>query len=223
VWVFWNHRERNELSFWVLILASIVASAPIVIFDDGWRIICTSFVLLALLLSSGFATPITEFGSVENPKPAPGWAIGGLVATAVLCFVAPAIAYKTDLLDSRRYRSVEIGQNEDVFLGGRFQTGFVVLADDAIPLKNVPSISYTSFRTIIKASGIEQYEPLTETPSAVKPPFAIFATVSAIKRQSGLLIAPVEVMTRTDVPAWKIRSVDGPMWMRVVEATPLGR
>jgi hypothetical protein len=222
-WVLVKHRERYELSFWILMLASIVLSAPFLIFDDGWRAICTSFVLLALLFSSGFATPTTQLAASEGATAAPVWKIGGLVLAAVLCFAAPAIAYRADILDSRRYRSIEVRPDENIFFGGGREAGFVVLADDVSPLKDVPSISYTSFKAIVQASGIEQYEPLIGTPSAVQPPFAIFAAVSATKRQSGLLIAPTEVMIRTDVSAWKIRSIDGPMWMRVVEATPADR
>src|SRR6202000_517397 len=60
VWVMISRRERRELSFWLLMLGSIALSAPFIIFDDGWRTICTSFVLVALLVASGFATPTTQ-------------------------------------------------------------------------------------------------------------------------------------------------------------------
>ena len=66
-------------------------------------------------------------------------------------------------------------------------------------------------------------KPLIETSSPLKPPFAVLAAIPLKKRQAAILIAPTEVLTRRDVPAWKLRYTTGPIWKRVVEATPMVR
>ena len=225
VWVMITRRERCELSFWLLMLGSIDLSAPFIIFDDGWRTICTSFVLVALLVASGFASPTAANSFEKNLFTGPSTRIGlGLaISSIVLCLIVPGLAHKMDLLGSKAYEGREVADDEDVFLGAGHMSGFLVLPDNAPLVTVVPSISYSSFTAIIRNSAIEQYEPLVVAPPAITPPFAMLAAIPLNKERSALLIAPTEVMTRSDVPAWKLRFTTGPMWERVVEATPIVR
>src|SRR5207244_3443816 len=62
-----SRREPGELSFWLLLLASVISSSALVYTGDGKRVMAVSYPLLWLLLSSGFAAPWIRSALRTNP------------------------------------------------------------------------------------------------------------------------------------------------------------
>jgi hypothetical protein len=225
-WVLLSRRERHELSFWTLIIGSIVASAPFVIFDDGWRVLCTSFPLISLLIASGFSTPICAPKVAEvEPRHVSRLVVPSFLVLAIagLSFAVPGIAHRLDLLDGRHLHDVAVDSNEELILGARHMAGFLVLPDGAPLPKSPPAIPFSAFAAIVSNSGIEQYQPLVTPVPAFSPPFGMVSVPAYRKKSSGLLIVPPEMMEREDVAAWKVRLDGGTYWYRVSRAEPVLR
>ena len=219
-----------EIVFWILVFASISASAAFVFYDDGRRVLAVTYPLLWLLFSSAFTAPHTvpaNAGPREGPiVPArTGWMI--LTAAAFLFLVAPWWAHRT--FPALAGSTPAIGPGEHVILGGRRISGFLVVADGT-PLRNdVPEIHLSSFRELIKFSLIERYQNLVN-PVSPPTPFGFIAAprLGAGAPSDYLYIVPAEVMERSDVRAWRLQLEDWyrkpgikPYWFLVSRAEPV--
>jgi len=223
VWVMRHRREDHEGKFWLLFVAGLVASAPFVIFDDGWRVMCASFVILALLPASGFSSPLHQPESL--PSSQVYGAIKGhwlaLTLVAVLCVSVPALVHQRDWLEVRRIPTQNLAKDEEIFLGTRRMSGFLVVSDEQALPKQVPAIHESDFVRIIRNSGIEQYEALVTPEPIHQAPFAIASAIPVNQRTHGLLIMPAEVFTALDDKLWRFRLGEGKYWIKVTEATPV--
>lgn len=222
-WVMRHRREKHEGKFWLLFIVGLAASAPFVIFDDGWRVMCVSFVVLALLLASGFASPLHQPAASPSTQ-AHGVRKGHLSAlalVAVLCVGVPTLVYQRDWLSIRKIPPQELAKNEEIFLGTRRMSGFLVVPDGQALPKQVPAIHESNFVKIIRNSGIEQYEALVTPKPIHQPPFAIVSAIPLNQRTHGLLIIPPEVFASLDDKLWRFRLAEGKYWIKVTEATPV--
>lgn len=224
IWVLRSRQEKHERSFWALFVLGLTVSAPFVIFDDGWRVLCASFPLLFVLIASGFTSPVSNALAQGQARQevTTGWRHYFVLASiAGLCLVVPNIVYRTDWLGRRQLPQLELGQGEDIFLGTRRMSGFVVMPDGEELPHNVPAIHHAAFVQIVRYSGIEQYEPLVTPTPIDRPPFAIVSAIPVNRKTSGLLILPAEVFSALDDRPWLFRFTGGGVWPRVVEARPL--
>ena len=224
IYVFKCCLEPHELSFWILFWAGLIASASLVIFDDGWRVLCVTFPLIILMLSSGFTTPsIYKVGNLEY-KPQNegslllGW--GGVIAVSMAMLGSPFVAYKFDVLDGRSLKSVVVENGETLLLGSKYMSGFIVVSDDKPLPSSVPAIRLSSFISIIKNSGIEQYQSVV-TPLPPVTPFSVIAAPALNSSRGSLLIAPTDLLYKQSVPAWRVRLIGGPTWFNVESAIPV--
>jgi hypothetical protein len=101
--------------------------------------------------------------------------------------------------------------------------GFVVVPDDRPVPTDVPSMRRSEFTKAFEYSGNAVYQKLT-IPSPLTP-FAFIAAPSANGTEEVLFLAPPEVLTRPDVPAWRFTMEDesdqgSKYWLRVTAATP---
>jgi hypothetical protein len=100
--------------------------------------------------------------------------------------------------------------------------GLVVVPDDnSVPI-DVPAMRRSEFKTAFEYSGNETYQALTLP--APSTSFAFVAAPNADGSHGNLFMAPPEVLSRRDVPAWRF-SLDDPdeenvYWFRVNTATP---
>ena len=218
-------RERHEGTFWLLFLIGLAASVPFVIFDDGWRVLCASFVILSLLLASGFTSPLHKPADESAPRAAmtQKYRFGSLMFVAVLCLIVPMLAHKYDRLNRLNFPQIELGADEEMFLGTRRMSGFLVIPDGQALPRQVPAIHESDFITIVRNSGIEQYEKLVTPQPVHQPPFAIVSAIPVNQRTHGLLVLPAEVFSALDDRLWrfKLQTVPGQYWVKVVEATPV--
>src|SRR5262249_39116778 len=92
--VAFRRRERGEFLFWLLVWTSVVASAGVVFFDDGLRVLSASYPLLCLFFAMGLGG--TSGLPSHERQPDRRMLLGGgltILAAGVLCFSVPRIAH----------------------------------------------------------------------------------------------------------------------------------
>jgi hypothetical protein len=226
VWLVVRGKEPYELSFWMVMSLSLLASVPWVMFDEGWRVLSGSFVLIALLAASGFSTPaavVARAGQREVVRMCrrSAIAVGALVC---LWFVIPALAYRVDALDAHSVTQQIAGPNEAIILGGRHLPAFLVVPDDRSVPTSFPAMRFSDFQKVIEASDIEQYQKLL-VPALAGRAFG-FAMSPGPSRPGAIFITPPEVVSNRDAKAWKLRLSEsdvlhGPRFFLAEEAEPL--
>jgi hypothetical protein len=221
-----------ELSFWMLLWVSIVASASIVFADDGRRVLAVSHPLIALFFALGMSDPRPTSVEVHSRRRLVPFGLGGLLVAAVLLVGVPWIAHRFSP------DSASVGDNllakpgEAVIAGDRRMSGFLVVENGSPLRSEVPMLHLAEFEAIIQQSGVENYRGLLRP---VTPPLP-FGFVFAPRLEKGsntsyLYIVPAEVLERHDVAAWRFKLApwgDRPMaddgydfWFYVTKAEPL--
>lgn len=228
VWVLKYRQEAHERMFWFLIVLGLLASAPFIIFDDGWRVMSASLILVCVLLACGLTSPIHEASSEENSSSIAiqKYHYALLAATAALCLFVPKLAYQHKWLEQQNFKQIVLEDDEEIFLGTRRMTGFLVIPDGEVLPKHVPAIHEANFIKIVRNSDIEEYyEPLVTPIPIHKPPFAIVAAVPVNKRTNGYHVLPAHVFSKLDNQAWKVRMEKSPgkFWIKVIEVTPINQ
>jgi hypothetical protein len=217
--------ERDERAFWLLFVTGLAASVPFVMFDDGWRVLCASFVLLAVLLASGFASPLHHAATTPGPRPvtSPPITWGLLTLVAVSCVVAPHVVYTYDFLNRRSFPDLPLGPDEAVVLGTRHMSGVLVMPDGHLLPRQVPAIHESDFIRIVRQSGIEQYQPLVTPQPVHQPPYAIVSAIRVPPNGSGLLVLPAHVFSTMNDRLWRLtlQPSRGKYWVTVVGASPV--
>ncbi len=224
-WMLLRHRERNELLFWVLLLTSIFLSAPFVIFDDGWRVLSTSFPLMFLAISSGFISPALKLGGVFNKTSI--MSLSGkyfylsicIIFTLffVLSLVTPGAIHKLDLLGVKKLSLIKINANQEVYLGTSHMAGFLIVPDiDPLPIK-VPSIHVRDFIKIVGSTS--ELGKLVTTPQKFNLPFAIVSALPVNGTSYNLLILPENIFTSLNNQPWLFDVIPGEtFWSNVIKA-----
>src|SRR5262249_36532768 len=137
-----NRTSPTERSFWLALLVSILLSAAIVYADAGWRALHVTNIFVACFLASAFGV-----GGVIAVRRAPvrrwQWQVGAtsIAAAAVLLSVAPMLSRAQALREIAAHAAFgPLGPNEEVVLGGRTITGFLVLPDGAARPTSIPAL-----------------------------------------------------------------------------------
>jgi hypothetical protein len=221
----WRRREQRELSFWLLMWLGLFASAPFVIFDDGWRVLSSMFPLVGLFLACGFSTqhaaPIA-LPSAESR--APKLALAGVFMTMSLWILIPGLAHWLDPLNAHVFETVTPNPGERIVLGRSHMAGFVVVPDDQPVPADISAMRRTEFTTAFAYSGNEAYQKLTLPPPSTS--FSFLAAPNANGERGYVYLAPADVLTRREVAAWRF-TVEDPIdegrarWSRVAAATPV--
>jgi hypothetical protein len=226
---FWRARERSELSFWLFMWLGLLASTPLVIFADGWRVLSNVLPFVALFFACGFAT----HGNVASPVAPAGsktstLTLAGVCATMLLWIVVPGLAHRLDPLGNQAFTTLTPKPGEAIVLGSRHMAGFIVVPDDRQGPTDVPSMRRSDFTKALEYSGHQPGRELRLPPPA--SPFAFIAAPNANGTHGMLyvLVAPAEVLTRSEIAVWRltleqeIEEVDNVRWARVTAATPAG-
>jgi hypothetical protein len=225
-------RADRELAFWALLGGSIAASAGVVYFDDGRRVLVASYPLVAVFLAMGLRDSLPRLpAACANP-----WLFSRiLIATVVLlgaCGLAPFLAHALRTTEPLTQIDWQPSANEHVVFGGRRLAGFLVIPDGDPFRDDVPSMHMSDFRRIIASTGYERRQGLVN-PDAPQLPFGfvIAARVEKAATSRFIYIAPPDVLTRRDVPAWRLRITDwhrkpspywfAPFWYWAVTAEPV--
>lgn len=217
-----RNRARGELSFWFLVLTSMVASAAIIFQDDGWRTMTATWPFVALLLSMGSASPTMSAFQREFP---PLLTVrSGLLLIMVMVVAVVAAPAVTRLWPGRDVqtlsRIVSATGNHETILLGRTLTGFLVVPDDVPLPKQTPAIHSSTFVDLIRNVGIERYYGSFLDLAVKKIPFA-FVTGPSINDPNSIeqiYLAPADILTRGPAKAWRLTLSDSlhNMWIRDV-------
>jgi hypothetical protein len=215
-----------EITFWGLLWTSIIASAAVIFFDDGARVLAASQPLIALFFAIGLINPALAARETEANMVLLRSGVLGLIAAAVLFVSVPWVAFHLGHYSSfalaETKRVAPLAQNEARVAGGRRIMGFLVVSNEEKLRPDVPSLHFSDFEAIVALSGVEDYQPLLH-PVAPAVPFGFVYALGA-----GLLIVPPEVLERPDVPVWRFEletwrrnsETKGNYWTYVTRAEP---
>ena len=208
-----NYRRWTlaEICFWPLLFVTVVISAAIVFGDDGWRTLFVTHALVACFLATGFAAPVTMI--TGDTVPTLRWRPAALIAIgiAAVLLIAPATARTLLRLEvGRLLNSATVGKGENVILGGRFVTGFLVVADGTPVLPNVVRFHASDFIYLMHVSAVETEFRLTAQEIRARVPFAFIWAPRLDKPtdQYSIYVAPPVILDRPDVTAWRLRLHD---------------
>ena len=203
----WRKSGRGELLFWILMFASMAASAAIIFRDEGSRTFAVTWPLIALFFALGCTSP----GSLPSGqvKPALSFRGGVALASAIvgLVLLSPAVTriWPGRYLQALSRLAAPVDAHQ-VILYGPTLTGFVVISDDTPLPKGVAALHSTEFAHIIQNIGIERDlgEFLDEALKRI--PFA-FVTAVPINPayNEHIYLAPAEMLTSVPAAnAWRV-------------------
>lgn len=212
--------DRNEKIFWILFVLSLFGSAAIIFADDGLRVLCVSYPVLNLLVSSGFASraqaepavSARPIGTVRQVLPP------ALIAVVMLaCLCAPWIGSRFDPPGLQALARLEKAPGEAIYLPARYMAGFLVVPDGSEADHKVPTIAYSNFRQIIANSRIEQYGRI-DTPAG---PFGFVIAPGLVVSGGAPLVVPPEMLTDRAALGWRVTYASEGLFKVVDKATPI--
>jgi hypothetical protein len=222
--------DMREKSFWALVWGSLNASAAIVYFDDGARVLAASQPLIALLLATGLTNPALNRRSAPSDLRLPLYGAAGLLIIALAFTTIPRISHR-DFAVAMIPNPSPPKAGEVLAFGGKRMSGYLVVADDDPLTGDVPRIRLSDFEDIIDESGAEDFYQGLLHP--LSPPLP-FGFVFAPRMERGvssdyLYIVPPQVVESRDISAWRFNiepwqhkpDVTGNYWVHVTHATPL--
>jgi hypothetical protein len=233
LYVMIRRREEGEIAFWLLLWASVVASAAFVFFDDGRRVLTASYPLLFLFFAMGITGPrLTAKRYLKSDGRLLRYGTATVPILILLFLSIPWLAHRLSPVENSTGDVLAPTPNEAIIFGGRRITGFLIV-DDGIPLRHdIPTLHLSDFEEVIKQSNIEFYQGLIHPERPPMPFGFIFAPRLEHGAQSAhTFIVPLEVLKHHEVRAWRLhlkewqrRESDyGPFWFYVTYAEPLRR
>ncbi len=219
-----------ERSFWLATLLSIPLSASIIVLADGWRLLHVSHIFIAAFLALGFAVP--RPAEERRTATVMGWRAGtGVVAASLMAFlVFPALAHQMALRERRAHPPIRPpGAHEEIVTGGASMSGFVVIPDGAPRPRDLASLHVSDFVDMVHATKLQRDFGPFLTQVLPRVPFAfVYAGRMDGPNDTNTYIAPLDVLRRKDVWAWRFTTragaPDHKRWTilrEVVSANPL--
>ncbi|OSI90187.1 hypothetical protein [Bradyrhizobium canariense] len=219
-----------EVTFWILLWASLVASSCIIYLEEGSRVLAASHPTMALFFALGMSNLASTPAELPSDSRFLRNGLIGLIAMAVLFVCVPWLAHHFSSTGTMASATPLPARSEAIVFGGPRMSGFLVINDDQPIRDDVPSLHLADFDAIIGQSGLEYYQGLIHP---VLPPLP-FGFVFAPRVEKGgsnlgvLYIVPPEVMERREVPAWHFNlkrwgdknNGAGDYWFYVTKAEP---
>ncbi len=180
VYIAARRAKSVELTFWVLIWASIVASSSMIYFDDGPRALAASHPLMALFFAIGMSSPESTPGEAASRSHLSRYGSLGLIVTAALFVCVPWIAHRFSPIGAMDGSRPISKQGEAFVFGGRRMSGFLVV-EDGLPLRSdVPTLHLADFKALIEESAVENDQGLLHP---VTPTVAVWICLCASHRK----------------------------------------
>jgi hypothetical protein len=191
-----------EFGFWIVVLASILMSATIVMGDDGWRILLVTHALIAYLLSSGFSAPSVAISSSLTPTCQWKTGASAFAAIVALFLIFPVIANAVAVHESPTAPET-IDPSEHIVAGDRHMTGFLVVPDDETVVRSVPSLHRSQFAELVRMAHWEaDFGPILNGLSD-RDTFAFILAARSDQGKGGIYFAPPFVLTSPDTCVWR--------------------
>ncbi len=225
-------RKRNarvEAPFWILVFAGLTASAMFFYRSDGVRAMAVVYPLFGLFVAAVFSSPIAL--RIRCPRIVRREArLGAILTVAVTVGLFVFLPLERLIYPLPRL-SLAAGESpSNTVIVGDFarSTGVLVVADDQPLPHGVPSVRFSRFAEMIRATGVELDQGIL-SPQTPKLPFG-FTTMPRLDQSGSMsLLTPPEMMTRQDVRAWQVtfevwdKKISGENWWHVVSATPYSK
>lgn len=207
-----NRTSLAERSFWLVLFASILLSAAIVYADAGWRALHVTNIFVACFLASAFGVA----GAIAvRPVAARHrqWQIGAvsIAAAAVLAILAPVLSRAQAMLEIAAHPAfTPLAANEQVVLGGRAITGFLVVPDGSARPISVPALHASDFINLLRLGGIEgDFGPAQAL--VERAPFALVWSPRIDQQDpSSIFLAPPGILLEPDAWAWRLTMGERP-------------
>lgn len=214
--------SRHRL-FWIMTLAAVPASAAVVYFDEGIRVICVAYPIIGVFLAGAMRTikrfqPTATEAESSNALAAPALTLVLVVLT--VCAPALALQFPPAQATAAKHVPVASHKSETTLWGAGTAAGVLVTPDDQELVPSEPSIKLEDFISSIEKSGVERYQKLVNP----VPPKAPFSFIGNISPERYLYIGPPDLVRRKEVLVWKIVYKDwyeGGYWKEITEAIPL--
>jgi hypothetical protein len=198
-------RHTNlERLFWLGLLLTAIASAALVLGDDGWRALHVTHVLIAAFVSLGFTAPGVLVSEIEIRRGATQVGVAAVAGLALLYLVVPVISHLSFREKAAKLLSRQPLNGETAVLLARAVTGFVVTSDGASKEGAVPNMPYSQFEKLIALIGLERELGPFVREQRDRVPFSFMAN-QFDSSSNWLLIGPPYMLERKDVWAWRVK------------------
>ncbi|HVY88308.1 MAG TPA: hypothetical protein VG942_05530 [Hyphomonadaceae bacterium] len=221
---------RREGLFWGIVALAVISSTTIFYFTDGVRSFSVVYVLIAAFVglcmfsqssrrldSHRTATKQLRIGRIGVAS--------GMVALCVIPLLGRLVLGFAPVPTP-----IAPGTNERIAVvkGAEWASGVLVVADDQPLPHGVPAVHFQQFADNVRLTGAEESQGII-TPTPPPLPFG-FMIMSRVDQGTGsiTLITPPEMVTRKDVPMWRV-SLEGWLqtgklfsenWFHVISAMP---
>jgi hypothetical protein len=180
-------------AFWIFGLTGIVASAVLVLQDDGRRTLLVSHVYVILLIACACSRQATFSGCWPLPI---RWCVGATVAALLILGAVPAVSYLTFQKGLPPLQTLVAPPGSETILAGRRLTGFLVVPDKT-PQTPIwpPAMTFSTFKHLITSVFGAELGPFLQGITGEAP----FAFVSGLvidgseEMSMGLYTAPPDI------------------------------
>jgi hypothetical protein len=146
---------NSERFFWITFVVGTIGSTAIIMAEDGWRTLHVSHIYSVLLLSCGFSLfPHKHHLKVQDIQSR--WGIGVLALAGLLLVAVPALSGEALRREFARHSLPVTEDPNEIILAGPRLTGFLVVPD-GLPLRqDIPSLPFSEFENLIRATLLER-------------------------------------------------------------------
>jgi MFS family permease len=177
--------SADEYVFLGITILSIAASAPFIIFDDGWRALMSTSPfaagLCAISLGSPDRTVIRQELDQRSFLQLANYTLtGSAVALWLSVLVGPSVFYSLQARHRQLLMHLPKSEGSTVIVDTGFASnGFLVIPDgEARPLA-VPALTESAFERVLRNSRIDDvYHKVLGENVLPRPPFAFFSTTT---------------------------------------------
>jgi hypothetical protein len=195
-------------SFWLTVFVSTVVSASFIFGDDGRRTLQVTYAFLAALFALGFASPAAA-RRADNTVIA-SWRLGaGAIVLTLLAFAGATFAMQLHFDIAGNREASRNDSNHIGILGAPSLAGFLVIPDGSTRTSSLPTIEFSTFRTMFEESLLlPDIGPVVDT-TAEHLPFIFFAAPRSEGQRAGramtyLYVGSPQMLTNELIRRWTL-------------------
>lgn len=201
VYVLRRRATVTERMFWALAVMAILASAAIIMRDDGWRALHVTHALTVLLVCFGLVTPAIV---TVTPRPMAITHAAGALVLAVAVLLAAPLALRW--AGPAPLQSAEAAPpSATTIVGGARITGVVIVPDGSPRPADLPTVTLGDFARLLAAVMKDDFDvPGLLTVVRERAPVALVMAQPLQGKSPLYLLAPPSLLARRDVGLWRL-------------------
>lgn len=222
-WIYIIHRrvKADQIAFCALFALGILASVPLIYFEDAQRVLIPVYPIWALTIAGGVFAPVTLRVHRYHRISLLRWGLAAIAGVVLILLALVALRWQHPEYQIWAHEENKLASDERIIAGRELQSGVIVLADSAVRLDDVPSMGITQFLEFLHAANIDPSAgalPIPETP------FGFVSTYEwAVRAYSTYFVSP-DIMRNKSARRWKVKVRmlnQSENWVNVEAATPL--